>query len=117
MAIYYDYDSPTSVVQDADAISNSIKNIILTRKGSVPGKPTFGSNLYKVVFDHIDHIIVSLIKSYIIEAILEFEPRVRVKQVQVKEIPEYNRVIVNVTYEYNINGYTDTSSVSIQLKD
>lgn len=34
-----------------DAIKASIINIVTTQKGSIPGKPEFGSNIYSYLFE------------------------------------------------------------------
>ena len=117
MAIYYDYSAPDSTVSDIDAINNSIKNILLTPRGSMPGRPRFGSELYRIPFEFIDHITKDLIKRIITSSIIEFEPRVRVQSVEVKDIPEYNRLIVTINYTYDLQGITVAGSTNIKLKD
>lgn len=117
MAVFYDYSKSTTVDTDADAISNAIRNILLTPRGTMPGKPTFGSDLYKVPFEFIDHITSNLIKNFIINALLEFEPRIRIIEVIVTDIPEYNRVLADILYEYKLDGITVEASTSITLKD
>lgn len=117
MGIYYDYTSPDETVSDEKAIDNAIKNILLTRRGSMPGKPRFGSDLYKVVFEQIDHITVDLIKTFIIDAISEFEPRVNITNIKITDVPEFNRVTASITYGYNIEGNNITNTTTISLKD
>jgi phage baseplate assembly protein W len=113
--IYTDFNGVDTVLIDEYAINNSVKNILLTRKGSMPGKPRFGSQLYKILFGHLDHITVNVIQNYIREAINEFEPRIDIKTIEVKEVPEYNRIVVDIIYTYKNLGRTNTSSVSINL--
>lgn len=117
MAIFNDYINPTSINTDADSINNSIRNILLTQKGTMPGKPKFGSDLHKILFNQIDHITTDLLTVYIKSSIIEFEPRVKVNNIEIKTIDEYNRIVADITYTYNINGNTISNTTSINLKD
>lgn len=111
--IYKDYDTIDQNDIDVNAINNALYNIINTRKGSLPGKPYFGSDLDKIVFSQIDHITESLINTYIVSAINEFEPRIRIISTTVKEIPEYNRVVITINYEYKDRGLIKQSSTDL----
>jgi phage baseplate assembly protein W len=90
------------------AVNNSIRNILSTRKGSVPGHPEFGCNASDYLFELIDPLIESYIESDIIYAIKRWEPRVSIKTVKVVSDSDYNRVIVNITYKLktDVKGIT-----------
>lgn len=115
--LYKDYFDPETVVYDADAINQAIENILLTRKGTVPGKPSFGSNIHRHLFSPLDHITVSLLKSDILEAIRDWEPRVLISDVNVDEVPEYNKIVVDLKYEYVDKGLIveDTAVVAFNI--
>ena len=115
---YFDYNTPTSVVVNEAAINNAIKNILTTRIGSVPGRPSFGSNVMDIVFELMDGTNTSdILKKSILQAITEWEPRISINNIHIKEIPEYNRIIANINYTYNILGANVDASTSILLKD
>ena len=115
---YFDYNTPTDVVTNESAISNSIRNILLTRIGSMPGKPEFGSNVMKSLFELMDgQSTKDLLKNNIMTALLRWEPRIEVNEVVIKEIPEYNRIVCDVKYTYNIMGGNIDGKTSIVLKD
>ena len=40
-----------SIEEDNNVIKESIYNILTTRKGEVPGKPSFGSSIHKFLFE------------------------------------------------------------------
>lgn len=107
------YKDITTIDQNAtgvNAIKQSIKNILLTRRGSVPGKPRFGSDLYNVIFSPLDHLTVSLAKNYIREALSEFEDRIEIRKIDIERVEEYNRIVVNLTFTYkDIDTHSDTS--------
>lgn len=115
MALYTDYTKVNSTNTDAAAINNAIKNILFTPKGSLPGKPTFGSDLYKVLFSPLDSVTKSIMKRYIKEALRDWEKRITVYDVEVEAVPEYNKLIATITYEYRDRGLDINEQISINL--
>ena len=65
---------------DIEAIKNSIRNIFLVQKNTVPGKPWFGSPLSKDLFDLFDNMKGELIELAIKNAIQIWEPRVNLEK-------------------------------------
>lgn len=115
MAKYVDYNTPEEVAYNDDAIDNSIHNILTTVKGSIPGKPTFGSNLSEYLFSNMDHITLSLISSSVKDTLNKFEPRIIVTSSSVEQVPEYNRINITVNYKYVDTGLDVHSSTTIPL--
>ena len=50
----------------------------------MPGKPTFGSDLTKLLFEQIDHVTIDLIKTFVLNSLVEWEPRISVTGINVK---------------------------------
>lgn len=103
---------------NVDAIRNSIYNILMTRRGSVPGKPNFGSDIYKIIFSQIDTLTEIMLKRYVIDAIEEFEDRIEVKDVIIKKIPEYNKLSLDLIYRYtdkNFNEQYENVTITFNL--
>lgn len=115
MALYTDYTSVDETVTDAKAINNAIKNILFTPKGSMPGKPTFGSDLFKLIFSPLDHITKDLAKRYIREALRDWEKRIVIRNIDIKDIPEYNRLVINLEYVYRDKGLDVNEQISLTL--
>lgn len=115
MALYTDYTTVESTNTDAAAINNAIRNILFTPRGSLPGKPTFGSDLYKVLFSPLDSITENIMKRYIREALRDWETRILVSDVEVKSVPEYNKIIAVINYQYRDKGLNVDEQVSINL--
>jgi phage baseplate assembly protein W len=115
MALYTDFNTVSDTVTDAKAINNAIKNILFTPRGSMPGKPRFGSDLYKLVFSQLDHITRDLARRYVREALREWEKRIIVRNVDIKEVPEYNKIIIDIGYEYRDKGLDINEQISITL--
>lgn len=117
MTIYKDYNSLETIVTNELAINNSIRNIILTRINSLPGKPDFGSNvmynLFELMSNNSTH---DFVKKSIIEAIIKWEPRISIIDIVVKEVPEYNKIVIDITYIYNIHSSNVRASTSVTVK-
>ena len=111
--MYIDFTDSKTTVSGKTAIDNAITNILMTRKGSVPGKPEFGSELYRMIFKPIDHITVSVLKNYIKESLSKFEPRIYIRVINIIEIPEYNRINIEIEYEYTLVGLTSVEKTNI----
>lgn len=115
MALYTDYTAVNTTNTDAAAINNAIRNILFTPRGSLPGKPTFGSDLHKVLFSPLDSITENIMKRYIQEALRDWEKRIIVNSVAVKAVPEYNKIIATIDYEYRDRGLDINEQISINL--
>ena len=85
-----------TVKKDANAIRQSIKNILLTNHYERPFKPNFGSNLRGLLFQANDPIIGQRIKERIVEEVKVLEPRVG--KIGVDVIQRDNTVDVRVAY-------------------
>jgi len=116
--MYKDTNSVGTDVSDVDAIRNSLRNILTTQRGSVPGRPRFGCDLYRVIFSPLDHLTETLAKSYIRESINEFEPRVILKNIVFRRAEEFNKLIINLEFSYansEFNRNNESVAVSFDL--
>ena len=84
------------------AIARSLRNIIFTSPGEKFFNPDFGSNISKVLFENIDEISAIQIKEEIELSIKNFEPRVRLQEVEIN--PDYDNNQFDVTINYRIAG-------------
>ena len=96
------------------AITNSLKNLVLTNFYERPFHPTIGSNVRRLLFDNVDMLTASLLEREIRECILNFEPRVQVYTVDVQPNIDNNRYdisvqffIVNTTLPITVNFYLE----------
>lgn len=118
--MYKDFESVSSDVTELNAIKNSIRNILLTKRGSLPGKPRFGSDLYKIVFSQLDPLTESIAKNYINEALAEYEDRISVTKVTIRSIEEFNKMVITIYFSYenedfSASEYEESVSLSIGL--
>lgn len=113
--MYNDYIKPSTTVTDVKAINNSIKNILMTPKGSLPGKPTFGSDIHRVIFSQLDVITRDTLRDVILNALLKWEPRINIDNIVVEEVPEYNKIIATIHYSYRDKGITINEKLGIGI--
>lgn len=84
--------------KDIEAIRNSLNNILMTKRGSLPGNPEFGSKLQEVLFNQITPVLIEFIRADIRTSIQRWEPRVKVTDIIIKDDPDYNSIIISLVY-------------------
>ena len=87
-------DLRTSI--DEGAILNSLKNIFTTTPGEKLLNPTFGLSLYQWLFQPADEFTAREIGEAIVEGIERYEPRVIIKNVNVKVQEEDNQYTIEL---------------------
>ena len=80
------------------AIARSIRNLIMTVPGDRPFNPVLGSQVTNLLFENLDKLTASSIKSEIINTLTNFEPRIRLNEVIVKAQPDNNQFDVQIQY-------------------
>ena len=83
--------------KDNDAVKRSLRNIMLTNNFERPFKPNFGANLRGLLFELADDLTKFEIRSQIIEAVENFEPRVKIDNIYLTQ-DRGNRMYVNLHY-------------------
>ncbi len=103
----FKFDEVGGVAEGAADINQCIGTILKTQKGSVPHRPTFGSNIYKYI-DYPINIAKANIIRETIDAINEWEKRVDITSVTVEY--EKTQIIINVHWtlkETSTKGSTE----------
>ena len=122
MTIYADIDykmeikgsGNVKIVEDNDAIIQSVKTILSTVPGERIMNPVFGSNLKYILFEPMDEISEGWVKDEIIESISLWEDRIVIKDVIIESLYELN--IYSIRIEYIIKETSKYSEFSIGLK-
>jgi len=85
--------------RDAEAVKQSVQNILLTGRGERPFNPTFGGNLRAYLFENFDAVTEAAIKNVIINSLRNHEPRVKVDNVIVSNLDYRNalRISIDIT--------------------
>jgi len=96
------------VVQGIDDINQCIYIILTTQKGSVPHRPTFGSDIFKYIDYPVQEAIPNIIRE-VIDVITEWETRVEISQVTAG-LDEAN---VRIKIEWNLVDSDITSATEV----
>ena len=86
-------------LKDSSAIARSIRNIVFTQPGEKFFEPDFGSRVSESLFEIVDNASAVTIRDEIRSSIINYEPRVKLIQVNVKPNPAENEMNVTITYE------------------
>jgi|TARA_B100002019_G_scaffold208685_1_gene181361 phage baseplate assembly protein W len=89
-------------LKDENAISRSIRNLVLTAPGERFFNQNLGSRVSQSLFENLDEITASIIKDEIKNTILNHEPRVRISDVDVR--PNFDSSQFDVVIKYSIVG-------------
>ena len=87
------------ILKNESAIRRSVRNIVETIPTEKFFNSTFGSDVYKSLFDFVDFGTASVIKDQIKTSILNFEPRVDNVDVKVFPRPDDNEFEVEVIFD------------------
>lgn len=95
-------------------IEMSIKQILGLERGTLPYNPYFGSDLNKVLFEPSDEVAASLGRTYIVEALRQWEQRIDVIDIssEIKKETVGQQVISVVLFgiKYRVIASNETST-------
>lgn len=83
---------------DENAIKASLKNLILTQNYERPFHSEIGSPIRALMFEPASPLVVASIKKAIYDMVNNFEPRVRLIDVQVRYLPDSNEIGVTIVF-------------------
>lgn len=89
-------------LKNETAIARSVRNIVFTFPGEKFFDQNFGSRISRTLFENVDDISASLIADEIRQSIENYEPRVRL--VDVQSFPNFDSNGFDVTIIYEIIG-------------
>ena len=84
---------------DAAAVKQSIKNLLLTNRTEKPFQPFFGGDLNRFLFSLSEDFDEDDMRDKIAAAISNYEPRVKIRDIQVLILPDYHDVKVTVIFQ------------------
>ena len=97
-----------------NSIKQSVKNLVLTRKGEKPFHPEIGSHIYTHLFDNMTVDTVVNIKTTIEDVINTYEPRVILSSVVVVANPDQN--VFDVTIIFRLINEPDPITVEFFIE-
>jgi uncharacterized protein len=87
------------VKRDAAAVTQALKNLILTNYHERPFQPSFGCNIRSMLFELVDEESESEVAEQIINAINTYEPRAELLDLDVDIDPDHNTLRVKIEYQ------------------
>lgn len=105
--------------ENIDAIKNSIFNLFTTMPGQKILNPTFGLNLQQFIFTGLTEINGKLMAETILKGLNKYEPRVKVKNINVEidydnnqyniylllNVPALNNTVISLKGTLSESGY------------
>jgi phage baseplate assembly protein W len=101
-------------VSNVDAINKSIRNILKTNRGERVFQPQFGSTIWSSLFEPLHPVIAINLKDQIANAIMLYEPRVDIIEIEVK--PDYDMNAYDVFIHYTPKNERRMEVLEIFLK-
>jgi phage baseplate assembly protein W len=89
-------------LKNESSIARSVRNLVLTIQGERPFQPTLGTGVNNLLFDNMDKLTASSIRSELRTTIENYEPRVEINEIIVE--PDFERNAMDVTLQYFIIG-------------
>ena len=85
-------------VKNERAISQSVRNLLLTTFGERPFQPEIGSRVKGLLFEQWDVFAADAIRTEIFNVMERLEPRIEVTEVKVDDAPDENAVEISMDY-------------------
>ena len=89
-------------LKNESAIARSVRNLVLTGQGERPFQPVLGTGVSRLLFENMDKLTASAIRSELRTTIENYEPRVEINEILVEADFEGNAF--HVTLQYFIIG-------------
>ena len=89
-------------LKNESTIARSVRNLVLTIQGERPFQPVLGTGVNNLLFDNMDKLTASAIRSELRTTIENYEPRVEINEIIVEA--DFERNAFDVTLQYFIIG-------------
>lgn len=112
----YEYQAKkTFSIADVELVKLDLLNHIFTRRGERVMMPTFGTRIPDLVFEPLDPITLAVLEEDL-RAVFEFDPRVKLLELQIN--PEYdsNAVTASARLLYIELNLTDVLDINITFE-
>jgi phage baseplate assembly protein W len=99
---------------DEQAVIHSVRNLLVTNHYERPFQPDLGSNIRRLLFEPLDNITASNLDREIRQTIKNFEPRVKVLQLDITRNEEQNAF--GVYLQFDIINRTEPITIRFLLQ-
>lgn len=85
---------------DEEAVKTALKHLIQTKNFERFFHPEIGTQVHSLMFENFSPAVKIAMERTISEAIEKFEPRVRLVDLYIKELPDSNDLEVNIIFTF-----------------
>jgi len=104
------YGGDIKISEDVAAIENSLQNLFSTRPGQRILYPEYGMNLDYYLFQPISQQAGEAIGNSILSVVSTYEPRIKIKAINVVAQPDENQYIIAIYMDIPILSLTNIQS-------
>ena len=108
------FTNDVSKKTDINSINQSLKMLFNTSYYERPFRPEVGSNVRRLLFEPVDSITILDLRAAVEEVIINYEPRINVRSITIKDMEESNAYNVNLVY--TINTTKEVQEITLTLK-
>ena len=106
--------SDVGIKKNNAAVIQSCLNILRTNHGERPFDYNFGANLRAYLFENMSNVTAANMSTSIETALVNYEPRIRVLNVNIQTKPQDNEVFITVTGQVVSNNEIIDISTTIE---
>ena len=106
-----------SIKKGEDAIRQSLKNLLLMQKFDKPFDPQLDVGIQELLFEQLPlDVFNEILRDKINYIIKEYEPRVVLKKVEMQELPDQNKVLIDITYSVKNTSFEQPQNLQLFLE-
>jgi len=99
--------------EDAAAVKQAVKNLLLTNFGEKPFDPLFGGDLNRYLFELSEGFDETELKDQIYSVVNAYEPRADILEINTAILPDNNNILL--TLVFRVLNTTDTVRLDISI--
>jgi len=99
--------------EDAEAIKQSMIDILLTKRGEREFMPDYGSRLYYILMEKMNELTAMELRDEIRVSLENWEPRIRITEIEIVSYPDNN--YYEVTIHFDLIRLSQNEILSLQL--
>lgn len=100
---------------EQEEIAQSVRMILLTRRGERPYRPDFGARLDRFAFENMDTTTRNLIRQEVVACLQTWEPRIWMIEVSFQPEPQDGQLIVNIQYQLRTSGLKGNTQIELSM--
>ena len=116
----FEIDSNTgdlNKISSDTVIRRALENLLTTMKTEKPFRDDYGSDLSLNLFEVVSHHQLSMVESQIINVLERGEPRIEIRNVNIKDDLENHYIEVSIDYMINKTSEIDRITTMLSLSE